>query len=296
MSAISCQKETDSLIRLLMVEESTEDALLLACMLRGGGYQPQCERVETAEAMAAALKEQEWDLVIAKHEMALFNGLEAISTLKSHGKDIPIIIISGSIDRYSQEKLMKAGASEFILKNNLSSLIPILEKKFPTKNQNSQVNLKSKQPGSVSNGLRNIKEKEILDAKILIVDDEPRNVEIIKQVLDMSGYKNIRFTCDSREVCNIYDSFWPDLLILDLNMPYFNGFQVMEELKKVEQRDFVPVLVLTAQCDRESRLKALRAGAKDIMLKPFDLIEVIHRIRNMLEVRLVQNKLRIQTF
>jgi putative two-component system response regulator len=296
MNSIAYQKETPSMLRLLMVEESTEDALLLACALRDGGYQSQCERVETADAMTAALKNQEWDLIIADHGMNLFDGLEAISTLKSHGASTPIIIVSNSIDMSSQEKLIKAGASEFVLKDNLSSLIPIIEKILPKTNEKPKRNLKIMKTDSNLNDLSETKNEELLSAKILIVDDEPKNVEVIKQVMEMAGYENIRFTCDPREVCGIYTSFWPDLVLLDLNMPHLNGFQVMEELKKVEQRDYVPVLILTAQTDRESRLKALRAGAKDFLLKPFDLVEVIHRIQNMLEVRLVQNKLRNQNF
>ncbi|MBN4078301.1 response regulator [Nitrospina gracilis] len=296
MSAVVDQKKTQTVLRLLMVEESTEDALLLACALRDGGYQPQCERVETVEAMTAALEKQKWDLVISDYSMTRFDGLKVISTLKSQGTDIPIIIVSNSIDKFLQEKLIKAGASEFVLKNNLSSLIPILEKTLPPMNQNPKTDLKPKKIDSILNDLSETRNIELLDAKVLIVDDEPKNVEVIKQVMEMAGYENIRFTCDPREVCGIYKSFWPDLVLLDLNMPHMNGFEVMEELKKVEQRDYVPVLVLTAQTDRESRLKALRAGAKDFLLKPFDLVEVIHRIQNMLEVRLIQNKLRNQNF
>jgi len=296
MNAVVDQKNPQTVLRLLMVEESTEDALLLACVLRDGGYQPQCERVETAEAMTEALKKQEWDLVISDSSITLFDGLKVISTLKSQGTDTPIIIVSNSIDKFLQEKLIKAGASEFVLKNNLSSLIPILEKILPKENENTKTDLKPKQTDSKPDDLSATRNIELLDAKILIVDDEPKNVEVIKQVMEMAGYENIRFTCDPREVCGIYKSFWPDLILLDLNMPHMNGFEVMEELKKVEQRDYVPVLVLTAQTDRESRLKALRAGAKDFLLKPFDLVEVIHRIQNMLEVRLIQNKLRNQNF
>ncbi len=296
MNAISYQKETQTVLRLLMVEESTEDALLLACALRDGGYQPQCERVETEDAMILALKKQEWDLVISDSRTTLFDGLEAISTLKSHGANIPIIIVSSSVDMFSKEKLIKAGASEFVLKDKLSSLIPILEKILPKTKENPKADLKPKQIDSKPNDLSETSDVELLNAKILIVDDEPKNVEVIKQVMEMAGYENIRFTCDPREVCDIYKIFWPDLVLLDLNMPHMNGFQVMEELKKVEQRDYLPVLVLTAQTDRESRLKALRAGAKDFLLKPFDLVEVIHRIQNILEVRLIQNKLRHQNF
>jgi putative two-component system response regulator len=296
MGALAYQKETLSVLRLLIVEESTEDALLLACALRDGGYQPQCERVGTAEAMTDALKKQEWDLVISDNGMNLFDGLEAISILKNHGVETPIIIVSNSIDISSKEKLIKAGASEFVLKDNLSSLIPILEKILPKAHQKPKTDLKLMKTESISNDLSETNNSGLLNAKILIVDDEPKNVEVIKQVMEMAGYDNIRFTCDPREVCGIYKSFWPDLILLDLNMPHMNGFEVMEELKKVEQRDYVPVLILTAQTDRESRLKALRAGAKDFLLKPFDLVEVIHRIQNMLEVRLVQNKLRNQNF
>jgi putative two-component system response regulator len=296
LDAVADQEEINTMLRLLMVEESTEVALLLACALRDGGYQAQCERVETVEAMTVALQNQKWDLVISDSNLTLFDGLEVITTLKNHGTDTPIIIVSNSNDKSWQEKMIKAGASEFVLKNNLSSLIPTLKKILPTMNQNSMEKLEPRKIDSKSNDLDETRNKELLNAKILIVDDEPKNVEVIKQVMEMAGYENIRFTCNPREVCDIYKSFWPDLILLDLNMPHMNGFQVMEELKKVEQRDYVPVLVLTAQTDRESRLKALRAGAKDFLLKPFDLVEVIHRIQNMLEVRLIQNKLRNQNF
>ena len=164
MNAIAYKKETPSMLRLLMVEQSTEDALLLACALRDGGYQSQCERVETAEAMIAALENQEWDLVISSHDMDLFDGTEAISILKSHGTETPIIIVSNSIDIASQDKLIKAGASDCVLKDNLSSLIPAIEKILPKTNQKPKTDLKLMKTDSNPNNLSETGNEELLSA------------------------------------------------------------------------------------------------------------------------------------
>jgi putative two-component system response regulator len=139
-----------------------------------------------------------------------------------------------------------------------------------------------------------ILEKYILEAKILIVDDEPVNIEVLKQTMEMAGYNNIRCISDPREVCGVYQEWWPDVVLLDINMPHMDGFKVMEGLKEMERRDYLPVLVLTAATDRDILLLALSAGAKDFLSKPFDLSEILFRIRNILEVRLLHNKLRDQ--
>jgi putative two-component system response regulator len=146
------------------------------------------------------------------------------------------------------------------------------------------------------NSTSKITNQELLKSKVLIVDDEPKNVKLIHQLLQSLGYENIRFTYDPIKACDMYSSFWPDLVVLDLMMPIMDGFQVMEEMGKVEQRGYIPILVLTAQTDRKTRLKALNSGAKDFLLKPLDLVETTQRIQNILEVRLLQNKLRDHNF
>ena len=133
-----------------------------------------------------------------------------------------------------------------------------------------------------------------LKSKILIVDDEPANVELLEDILEEEGYTYFRSTTDSRKTIDMYEEIRPDLVLLDLNMPYLDGFQVMEQLKKLEQDSYAPILVLTAQSDRNTRLRALAAGARDFIGKPFDITEVTQRISNMLEIRLLHNQIKDQ--
>jgi putative two-component system response regulator len=137
-------------------------------------------------------------------------------------------------------------------------------------------------------------DQRILEANILIVDDEPANIELLRQTLAGEGYENLYVTCDPRKACEIYEKIWPDLLLLDLNMPYMDGFQVLEKLKTVERRSYLPILVLTALTAKETLLRALKSGAKDFLTKPLDLNEVLCRVRNILEVRLLHNEIRNQ--
>jgi PAS domain S-box-containing protein len=134
-----------------------------------------------------------------------------------------------------------------------------------------------------------INSHEILNASILIVDDQPSNVQLLKEMLSNAEYTCVTSTTDPFAVCDLYRKHRYDLILLDLQMPGMDGFEVMEELKKVETNGYLPVLVITAQPDH--KLRALAAGAKDFIAKPFDLTEVQTRIHNMLEVRLLYKKL-----
>lgn len=131
--------------------------------------------------------------------------------------------------------------------------------------------------------------QEILNASILVVDDLSANVLLLEKILRNAGYSNISSTMDPRTVRGLHRQHRYDLILLDLHMPEVDGFQVMEELKAVEEGGYLPVLVITAQPGH--KLRALAAGAKDFISKPFDLIEVQTRIRNMLEVRLLYRRL-----
>jgi len=130
---------------------------------------------------------------------------------------------------------------------------------------------------------------EILNAKILIVDDQRANVQLLEQMLGDAGYLSVSSTMDPKQVCELYRENRYDLILLDLQMPGMDGFQVMEGLKEVEAGGYVPVLVITAQPGH--KLRALAAGAKDFIAKPFDLVEAKTRIHNMLEVRLLYKKI-----
>ena len=135
-----------------------------------------------------------------------------------------------------------------------------------------------------------ISKPEILNASILIVDDQEANVQLLGEILHDAGYACIASTTDPYAVCELHRKNRYDLILLDLQMPGMDGFQVMEVLKEIETDGYLPVLVITAQ--PEHKLRALAAGAKDFVSKPFDLIEVQTRIHNMLEVRLLYRKLK----
>jgi two-component system cell cycle response regulator len=131
--------------------------------------------------------------------------------------------------------------------------------------------------------------EEILNAKILVVDDCVDNLTLLVDILDEAGYTAITATTDPSKVCSLHESTNFDLIILDLQMPGMNGFQVMEGLKELEKDGYLPVLALTAE--PAYKIKALEAGAKDFISKPFDMMEVDKRIQNMLEVRLLYKEL-----
>jgi PAS domain S-box-containing protein len=130
---------------------------------------------------------------------------------------------------------------------------------------------------------------DILGAGILIVDDQESNVSLLEQLLGESGYTCVTSTMNPQEVCALHRKNRYDLILLDLQMPVMDGFQVMEALKTNDADGYLPVIVLTAQPGH--KVRALQAGAKDFISKPFDLVEVKTRIHNMLEVRLLYRKL-----
>ncbi len=130
---------------------------------------------------------------------------------------------------------------------------------------------------------------EILNASILIVDDQEANVSLLEQLLAETGYTCVASTMNPQEVCALHRRNHYDLILLDLQMPGMDGFQVIEGLKTNITDDYLPVLVITAQPGH--KLRPLMAGAKDFISKPFDLVEVRTRIHNMLEVRLLYRKL-----
>jgi adenylate cyclase len=126
---------------------------------------------------------------------------------------------------------------------------------------------------------------ELFNSSILVVDDQAANVLLLERMLRGAGYTSVSSTMDSQQVCELHRQNRYSLILLDLQMPHMDGFQVMEGLKQIETDSYLPVLVITAQPDH--KLRALQAGAKDFVSKPFDLAEVLMRVHNMLEVRLL---------
>jgi len=128
----------------------------------------------------------------------------------------------------------------------------------------------------------------IANARILVVDDVPANVRLIEVILRGSGYGRVESTTDPTRVCDLHRTNRYDLIVLDLRMPGLDGFGVMEQLDAIEEDGYLPVLVITAQ--PEEKLRALRAGARDFLTKPIEAAEVLARVRNLLEVRLLHRE------
>ena len=127
---------------------------------------------------------------------------------------------------------------------------------------------------------------DVTTAKILIIDDEPTNVRLLERLLQATGYRNLESTTDSRRVLELYQAFGPDLILLDLLMPHLDGIGVLGQLKTViPPGEYLPVLILTADVTMEAKHRALAAGAKDFVTKPFDQVETLLRIENLLHTR-----------
>ncbi len=135
-------------------------------------------------------------------------------------------------------------------------------------------------------------DERLSGAKILIVDDEQANVRLLERILELGGFTQVRSTTDPRQVLSLFVAFRPDLILLDLNMPHMDGFQVLQQLSgQVPAGAFLPVLVLTADVTGEARNRALTEGASDFLTKPFDHTEALLRIGNLLETRLLHLEL-----
>ena len=131
-------------------------------------------------------------------------------------------------------------------------------------------------------------------ARILIVDDEPNNVDLLRRVLDRAGFKKLDSTNDPREATALYVQTRPDLILLDLHMPHMDGLAVMEQLNEIAEASYLPILMLTGDLSAEARREALSRGAKDFVNKPFNPDEVLLRIRTLLETRFLYLQIQSQ--
>ena len=136
-------------------------------------------------------------------------------------------------------------------------------------------------------------EDALLAARILIIDDQAGNLRLLEDLLGREGFEHIVSTTDPQQALDLYAAFDPDLVLLDLMMPGMSGYAVLEHLARLcDPQDYRPVLVLTADATTEAKRRALSLGAKDILSKPFDAIEAMLRVWNLLETRALYRQLR----
>lgn len=136
-------------------------------------------------------------------------------------------------------------------------------------------------------------ETEMLNAKILIVDDAEANLRLLEELLAREGFMQVISTADSTRAIDLFTAFQPDLILLDLMMPELDGYAVLEILSRhIAKDEYLPVLVLTADATIAAKRKALALGAKDFLTKPFDTIEAMLRVWNLLETRMLYRQLK----
>lgn len=139
-------------------------------------------------------------------------------------------------------------------------------------------------------------ENEVLASRILIIDDQPVNLRLLEDLLLGEGLSHVLGTTDARIALGLYPAFDPDLIVLDLMMPDFDGYAVLEHLKRRgDPFDFRPVLVVTADATAEAKRRALALGARDFLTKPFDTLEAMLRVWNLLETRALYKRLQALT-
>lgn len=134
---------------------------------------------------------------------------------------------------------------------------------------------------------------DFFTSRILLVDDQPANLRLLEELLSREGFSHVVSTTESEQVLDIYNAFDPDLIVLDLMMPGLSGYAVLERIERQRQTDeFRPVLVLTADATSQAKHRALALGAKDFLTKPFDTVEAMLRIWNLLETRHLYKRLK----
>ncbi|HLF17813.1 MAG TPA: HD domain-containing phosphohydrolase [Candidatus Omnitrophota bacterium] len=139
-----------------------------------------------------------------------------------------------------------------------------------------------------------VTEEQILNAKILIIDEKQGAVSLLMEILQRAGYRNITFTHNPVRAIDLYSQIKPDLVFLDIDMPHLNGFEIMGQLKAIEGSSYLPVAIISDTPDQAIRHKALESGAKDFLNKPYNRVEVLVRIHNLIEVRMLHTEVRHQ--
>jgi DNA-binding response OmpR family regulator len=132
----------------------------------------------------------------------------------------------------------------------------------------------------------------IQQSRLLIIDDEPANLELLEDLFAEEGFENVLSSIDARRASSLIQGFRPDIILLDLRMPDIDGFSVLSLIDDLRDQEWIPVIVLTADMTKEARYRALSMGASDFLTKPFDRMEVVLRVWNLLETRHLYRRLR----
>lgn len=277
-------------LRLLIVEDSPEDASILLRELEARGFAPDWRQVATEADLRDALAKAEWDLVIADYTMPGFSGTAALQQVRQAGLDLPFIFVSGTLGEETAVAAMKAGANDYITKGNLARLAPAIERELrEARNRAGMRRLEGRTGAETSMLEAKIRDLEnqvasvtrqmrteshpaapgpAAKARILLVDDHPENLLALDAILSDLGQDLVKAGSGEEALKIAYDGNFA-LILLDVRMPGLNGFQTAELLRKTERTRRIPIIFLTANGDRPDDVqRGYLAGAVDYITKP----------------------------
>ena len=260
------------------------------------------------------------DLILLDLHLPDISGQELLDHLKDDPRtaEIPVVIVSADATPGQIDRLLAAGAQSYfdkttghcfdigLIRQHLhcdsSPFIPWTRLKHThnyaewilTSRVSKVIALRGSihtaESGRTTRGdlaeQKSMDKEIILSSRILIVDDQTENVRLLERILRKAGYSRLEGITDSRKALNVFSEFQPDLVALDLQMPFVDGFALLKQLRsRIPMGAFVPILILTADNSRKAKQTALSLGAKDFLTKPFDVEETLLRIYNLLETR-----------
>lgn len=274
--------DIDELMReakILLVEDMALQLRILKVMFEEAGFVKIFTSTDGHEVETLHQTEQ-LDLIVIDTGLPQRDGLEVMRDFRQRfpHDPTPILVVSASDERERRLAAFQEGAWDYLVK-------PLDREELMLRVRNLlRVHLLLKRQGRRRPPTPERLEEWRRQARILVLDDNPIHVKVLSRYLEQSGHARVTAISDSRQVSTLYfeQNQRFDLAIVDLQMPHWDGFQVMELLRESEGREFFPILVLTAEPDRETRLSALSRGAQDLLFKPVDRDEVLARVRLLL--------------
>jgi len=242
-------------LRVLIIEDSPDDALFLVQELKGAGFSPLWARVAGRDALLTALKASTWDVVVCDNSMPGFGGLEALSLVRGEKPGLPFHFFSGSRKpEHKAEALMK-GATGFFSKEDLGALIGAIR----------TARLTAVDEPKPAEGLKGAPELP----RVLMVDDRMENLAVLEALLDGSGARLVKALSGDEALARLMDGEYA-LVLMDVRMPGLGGFETAELIRRRERTRKVPIIFLTAVGDaRDDVSRAYALGAVDYLTKPF---------------------------
>ena len=276
-------KESSPILSVLVVEDNPINQRVAARILQKAGHQFRI--AGNGEEALNLLENHVYDVVLMDMQMPVMDGLEATRRIRekeaSDGGHIPIIAMTANAMQGDREICLRAGMDDYISKpinaNELKERLASIA--------SHKLAAQFRAPDVIANA--SVVDDGVDVPTVLIVDDEVTNQQIFESPLRKEGYQVICAT-SGEEALKIVETRHPDVILLDAMMPGTDGFAVAETLKRQEQTSGIPIIMITALGDQDSRMRALNGGAEEFLTKPVSQSELVARVRNMIRLKRTQ--------